>query len=163
MKLSDYTCTSIILTNYGCKGHAVAGNGNIYNQISCKLVEKLWNQVSLFLAGFNNFESQCSAASTTTQFDAETLDAVSAAYCTTHHLTSMESLWEKSGKTKTSLLQSYCLWKKQSRAHSLILTVPECRGLSESFVRIQRIMFLPYLLRQKKNNKNEAYMYKLKT
>ena len=30
-KLSDYTCTSIILTNYGCKGHAVAGNGNVYD------------------------------------------------------------------------------------------------------------------------------------
>ena len=100
------------------------------------LVEKLWNQVNLFLAGFNNLGSQCRAASTTTQFDAETLDAVSAAYCTTHHLTSMESLWEKSGKTKTSLLQSYCLWRKLSRAHGLILTV------HRSVVTIQRIMLL---------------------
>ena len=59
VKLSDYTCTRIILTNYGCEGHAIAGNGNIYNQFSCKLVEKSWNQVNLFLAGFNNLESQC--------------------------------------------------------------------------------------------------------
>ena len=29
-KLSDYTCASIILTNYGCEGHAVARNGNTY-------------------------------------------------------------------------------------------------------------------------------------
>ena len=69
-------------------------------------------------------EPLCSAASTTTQFDAETLDAVSAAYCTTHHLTSMESLWEKSGKTKTTtLLQSY--YESWSNSQDITLLTAE--------------------------------------
>ena len=70
----------------------------------------------------NNAHSS-GAASTTTQFDAETLDAVSAAYCTTHHLTSMESLWEKSGKTKTTFLQSY--YESWSNSQDITLITAE--------------------------------------
>ena len=31
----------------------------VIKSASCKYVEKSWNQVNLFLAGFNNLESKC--------------------------------------------------------------------------------------------------------
>ena len=31
----------------------------VIKSASCKYVEKSWNQVNLFLAGFNNLKSQC--------------------------------------------------------------------------------------------------------
>ena len=69
--------TPIICQNDACT--------SMIKQISRVLKSNLWRVLGYL-------EPLCSAASTTTQFDAETLDAVSAAYCTTHHLTSMESL-----------------------------------------------------------------------